>query len=305
MSAPPPSIATTLQHAVGGTPTLRLHDAIAPSAQVHLKLEHHNPGASAADRIALGLIERAEREGRLAPGGTVVEATLGSTGISLAQACAATGHRLVVCMPESMSLERVATLRAWGVKLELTPADAHIEGAKARARELAAALPGALVLPQWDVEAVAAEHEAGLGGELVESVKANGGRIDAFIAAVGTGGTLAGVGRALKGAFPHVRIFAALPHKDGPHPMQGLLAREQALALARAHADEWVDVDPSAAWQMKERLSREEGILVGVSTGAVVCAAAQIAERLGAGASIYAIAWDSGERYFSLAGRFS
>lgn len=303
MAALAPS-ARDILDTIGATPIVQLRQTGQAGARIHVKLEHLSPTGSAADRLARGIVADAIASGELAPGATVVEATLGNTGISLAQVCTLSGHPVVACMPESMSLERRALLRAWGARVVLTPADEHLDGARARAQQEASAIPGAWVLPQWDLARSARVHEAGTGAELVEQVLADGGRIDAFVAPVGTGATLTGIGAALRRQFPNVKMVAVLPSSDGPHRIQGCARREEGLVPARASADRIIDVTDREAWDAKAQLGREDGLLVGMSTGACVVAARRVADELGSEARVYTLCWDTGERYFSLAERF-
>jgi len=200
--APYDSILDTM----GATPVVRLtRIPEAGAAAIHVKLEHLNPGGSVMDRAAWAMLERAEERGWIQPGGTVIEATTGNTGISLALACAVKGYRLIVTLPEPMSLERRAVFRVYGARVELTPAALSMEGALARARALAAETPGAYLPNQFENPANPEVHAETTARELVETVAADGEGIDAFVAGVGTGGTVTGVGRALKGRFPDVR----------------------------------------------------------------------------------------------------
>lgn len=289
---------------IGSTPCVHLRRISPQGTAIYAKVEAFNPSGSAADRIAVGLVADAEADGYLRPAGTIIEATLGNMGIALAQACAGRGYKVIACMPESMSLEKRALLRLWGAQLELTAADGHLDGARARANELATKIPDAWLMPQWDLEAVASLHAKTTGAELVEHVRQDGGRIDAFAGCIGTGGTLMGVSMALRAAFPAVEIVAAIPAAPGPHRLQGVAAREEALGVARPLKASVEDVAARDAWAIKERLGREEGMLVGISSGAAVLAAMRVAARIGPGARVYTLLWDTGERYFSLAEAF-
>lgn len=282
------------------------------AAAVYLKLEQLNPAGSMKDRTALAMIERAEAEGRLAPGGTVVEATSGNQGIGLALVCAAKGYRLVVAMPESATPERRALLRAYGAQLELTSADRHMEGAIARARELAAGIPGAFFADQFNNPAAAEAHAATTAREVLEAASADGVTVDAFVMGVGTGAALSGIGRALKARWPGVWIIAVEPEGSEvlsggpgrPHHIQGLGVGFAPPGMDRSIIDRVVRVPERAAWAMKERLAKEEGLLVGISSGANVEAAVAVARELGSGRSVYTLCCDTGERYFSLAEQF-
>jgi cysteine synthase A len=308
-SAPYESILET----IGATPVVRLSRILEPgSAAVHLKLEQLNPCGSMKDRSALAVIERAEAEGRLQPGGTVVEATSGNFGVGLALVCAVKGYKLVLAMPESMSLERRALLRSYGVRLELTPAELHLQGAMERALALAADIPGAFLPSQFENPAGADAHAETTARELLASAEADGVRIDAFVMGFGSGAALTGIGRALKARLPEVRIFAVEPEGSevlsgkpaGPHRIQGFGPGFVPPLLDRSVIDRVVAVSDRAAWAMKERLAREEGLLVGISTGANVQAARVAAGELGPGRAVYTLACDTGERYFSMAEHF-
>lgn len=310
----PLGAADSILDTIGGTPVVRLSRLSPPGgAAIHLKLEFLQPTGSLKDRTALGMIEAAEREGLLSPGATVIEATGGNTGIALAQVCAVKGYKLMVTMPESASLERRALLQAYGAKVELTPEHEHLEGARRRARELLAATPDAFMPDQFSSPAAVETHVTGMGAELVETVRADGGRIDACVVAVGTGAAVTGVGRALKAAFPEVQIVAVEPAGSevlaggppGPHRIQGMGAGYVPDNVDRSVIDVLTAVSESEAWEMKVRLAREEGLLVGISTGATVVAARRLAETMGPEARIYTLAADTGERYFSMARYFA
>jgi cysteine synthase len=296
---------STILEAVGQTPTVRLSRV---GADVRAKLEHLNPGGSVEDRICARLLERAEADGRLKRGGTVIEATGGSTGISLALQCAVKGYRLIAVMPDSASRERRAVLRAYGATVELTPGGLLMTGAIARARELAASTPGAFQPSQFEGATAAQAHEESTGPELLETIAADGGQIEAFVAGYGTGGTLAGVGRVLRRRFPRVQIVAVEPAgcallsggAAGPHAIEGLGPGFVPAGLDRSGIDRTVVVDDQAAWAMKRRLAHEEGLLVGISSGANVHAAVAIARELGGNARVYTLCCDTGERYFTL-----
>jgi len=297
---------------IGATPVVRLSRLPGSDcAAVFVKLEQLSPTGSMKDRLAFGMIERAEEEGRLAPGGTVVEATSGNTGVGLALVCAVKGYKLVVAMPESMSLERRELLRSYGAKVELTPADRNLEGAIARAREIAAGLPGAFFANQFENPTNPEVYEATTAQELLDSARADGGQVDAFVLGVGSGGALTGIGRGLKAAMPEVRLFAVEPvgaevlagKTAGPHRIQGLGVGFVPGTLERGF-ERVLAVSDRAAWEMKERLAREEGLLVGISSGANVRAALEVARELGPGKAVYTLCCDTGERYFSLSEYF-
>jgi cysteine synthase A len=294
--------------AVGGTPVVRLRRVVPPGgATVYAKLESFEPGGSVKDRIALAMIEAAERDGRLAPGGHVVEPTSGNTGIGLALACAVKGYRLSLVMPDSTALEHRQALEAYGAALVLTRAEEGMEPAVARAREIAAA-EGAVLLDQFTNRANPAAHRNGTGPELVAAFRAAGLAPDAFVAGVGTGGTLAGVAPVLRDAFPGVSIVAVEPAAcavlsggaAGPTRIQGLGAGFVPAVLDRSAHDRVLTVADEEAWETKLRLAREEGLLVGISSGAAVAAAARVAAELGPARTVATLLGDTGERYFSM-----
>ena len=303
----------SILEAVGGTPVVRLRRVVpAGAAPVLAKLESFEPGGSVKDRIALAMIEAAERDGRLLPGGRLVEPTSGNTGVGLALACAVKGYRLTLVMPDSTSLEHRQTLEGYGAELVLTRAEDGMEPAVARARELAAT-QGAILLDQFANPANPAAHRHGTGPELVDTFRAAGVVPDAFVAGVGTGGTLAGVAPVLRRAFPGVTIVAVEPETcavlsggpAGPTRIQGLGAGFVPAVLGRSHFDRVLTVADEEAWGMKLRLAREEGLLVGVSSGAAVAAAVRVAVELGAGRTVATILADTGERYFSMEAWFA
>lgn len=291
---------------IGGTPLVRVR-RIAPegAAAIWAKAEHLEPGGSVKDRICLTMIEQAERDGALAPGQTVVEPTSGNTGIGLALVCAVKGHPLVLTMPASMSLERRQLLEAYGARIVLTEPERVMEGAIEAAerivREEGAFMPG-----QFDNPANPASHEQSTAREILDAM---GDRsVGAFVAAVGTGGTVSGVGRVLKAHDPRTRIVAVEPDASavlsgdppGPSKIQGIGAGFVPRNYDASVVDEIVRVTDREAWEMKQRLAREEGLLVGISAGANLVAAVRVAERLGPNADVVTVLCDTGERYFSL-----
>jgi cysteine synthase A len=293
---------------VGGTPVVRLRRVVPPGAAAVLaKLESFEPGGSVKDRIALAMIDAAERDGRLAPGGHVVEPTSGNTGIGLALVCAVKGYRLSLVMPDSTALEHRQAVETYGARVVLTRAEDGMEPAVARAREIAAR-EGALLLDQFTNAANPAAHRHGTGPELVAAFRADGAGLDAFVAGAGTGGTLAGVAPVLRAAFPGVAVVAVEPAAcpvlsggaPGPTRIQGLGAGFVPAVLDRSAYDRVLTVTDEEAWDMKLRLSREEGLLVGISSGAAVAAAARVAAELGPGRTVATLLGDTGERYFSM-----
>lgn len=296
---------------IGNTPLIRLNSVVGDTAgTVWVKAEHMNPGGSVKDRICLSMIDDAERRGVIKPGSTIVEPTSGNTGIGLALVCAIKGYKLVLTMPESMSLERRALLQAYGARIVLTPAEQVMEGAIAAAQEIVES-EGAYMPMQFDNpsnpeahrEHTAREIQTALGGE----------RIDALVSAVGTGGTISGVGAYLKCEHPNLKVIAVEPENSpvlsggeaGPTKIQGIGAGFVPRNFDRSVVDEIRTVSDRAAYDMKLRLAREEGLLVGISAGANVVVAADVAKELGSGASVVTFLCDTGERYFSLDEYFS
>ena len=295
-----------IEQTIGGTPVVRLR-RLAPQggAEVLVKLESFNPMASVKDRIAVSMIRDALQKGKLSPGGTIVEPTSGNTGVGLAFVAAALGLKLIVTMPESMSLERRKLLRAFGAELVLTPAESGMKGAIEKAKQLVNELPGAVMLDQFSNPANPAIHEETTGPEIWE---ATGGHLDVLVAGVGTGGTVTGVSRYLKPRLPDLRVVAVEPEasavlsgKDpGPHGIQGIGAGFVPPILERNWIDEIMPVSEAEARQTVRKLAREEGILAGISSGAILWAALQVASREGMrGKRVLAILPDTGERYLS------
>jgi cysteine synthase A len=294
--------------AVGGTPVVRLRRVVpAGSAAVFAKLESFNPGGSVKDRIALAMIEAAEREGRLSPGARIVEPTSGNTGVALALACAVKGYRLTLVMPDSTALEHRQGLAAYGAEAVLTPAEEGIPATVARAAEIAAR-EGALLLQQFENPANPAAHRSATGPELVEAFRAAGALPDAFVAGVGTGGTLTGVAAVLRRARPGILVVAVEPAAcavlsggpPGPTRIQGLGAGFVPAVLDRRAYQRVETVTDEEAWATKQRLARDEGLLVGISSGAAAAVALRVAGELGPGKIVATVFGDTGERYFSM-----
>ncbi len=291
---------------VGATPVIRLRRVVEEGcATVWGKAEQFNPGGSVKDRVGLAMIEAAERAGTLRPGQLVVEPTSGNTGIGLALACAVKGYKLALAMPESMSLERRALLEAYGAEIILTPAERVMEGAIEAAEELVAQR-GAFMPMQFSNPANPARHAETTARELLERFADDS--LDAFVAAVGTGGTISGVGRVLRAERPGTRIVAVEPAQSpvlsggepGPTKIQGIGAGFVPDNFDRGVVDEIRTVGDREAYAMKERLAREEGLLVGISAGANVVVALALARELGPGKNVVCVLCDTGERYFSL-----
>ena len=290
--------------AIGNTPLVRLSCfSQVAGTQLLAKLEGLNPGGSVKDRVALAMVEDAEREGRLRPGATLVEPTSGNTGIALAMIAAARGYRLCLTMPETMSTERQALLRNLGAEVVLTPG-ALMNAAVEQAELLAASIPGAVMLRQFDNPANPAAHERGTGPELWRDT---GGDLDVFIAGVGTGGTISGVARFWKARRPELHVVAVEPRKaavlsgqkPGAHGLQGLGAGFIPRVLDRTLVDEVLAVDEDEAIEAARTLARHEGLLVGISSGAALAAAIQVAARPGPPRRIAVVLPDLAERYAS------
>ena len=302
-----PLVADSVLELIGGTPLVRLKRVIPQDAATVLgKMESLNPGGSVKDRIALAMIEEAERSGRLQPGATIVEPTSGNTGIGLALVAAVKGYRLILTMPEDMSIERRRLLERYGAELVLTPAIEGMTGAVFAAQELCREHPDYFMPQQFENPANPAVHERTTAREILH---ATGGHIDAFVAGVGTGGTITGVGHILRSELgARVRIVAVEPARSpvlsggraGMHAIQGIGASFVPGVLDRTVYDEIIRVEDKDAIQWSKRLTREEGILAGISAGANVFAARKIAERLGAGKTVVTVICDTGERYLSV-----
>jgi len=294
---------------IGDTPlvAIRAPESPGPRAKVWAKMEQANPAGSVKDRIALAMIDEAERAGKLKPGGVVVEPTSGNTGIGLALVCAIRGYKCVLTMPESMSLERRQLLEAFGAKVVLTPDSRQLEGALEKAIEITDETPGAFMPQQFDNEANPRVHAATTAREILYAMR--GLTLDAFVAGVGTGGTISGVGEVLrKEVSPAPRIVAVEPESSatisrgerGPSKIQGLAAGFVPRNYHAAVVDEVRTVTDQDAWQTKVQLARREGLLVGISAGAAVHVALQVARELGPGKNVVTVLPDTGERYFSL-----
>lgn len=292
---------------IGNTPVVRINRLFGSAANVWIKSERGNPGGSIKDRIALAMVEAAERSGALAPGGTIIEPTSGNTGVGLALVAAVKGYKLILVMPESMSLERRRLMLAYGASFDLTPREKGMKGAIERAQELAAQIPGAWVPQQFENPANPAIHEATTAQEVLADFPDG---LDALITGVGTGGHLSGVARVLKARFPDLKVFAVEPLDSpvisggapGPHPIQGIGAGFIPKNLDTALLTGSIQVEGESAREYARRAAREEGLLVGISSGATLAAIAQKLPQLPPGARVLGFAYDTGERYLSVEG---
>lgn len=293
---------------IGDTPLVRLNKVVPEgSAEIYVKLEYQNPGASVKDRIAISMVETAEKEGKLKPGDTIIEPTSGNTGIGLALVASAKGYKAILVMPETMSLERRNLLRAYGAELVLTPGPEGMKGAIAKADQLAAENPSYFLPQQFKNQANVKIHRETTGPEIVEAIKSHDGKLDAFISGIGTGGTITGAGEVLKENFPGIKIVAVEPSaspvlsggKPGPHKIQGIGAGFVPDILNTEIYDQIITVDNEDAFATSRQVAKVEGILGGISSGAAIFAALQVAKELGEGKRVLAVLPSNGERYLS------
>ncbi len=299
--------ADSILHTIGNTPHVRINRLFGAGAQVWVKSERSNPGGSIKDRIALAMVEEAERSGTLQPGGTIIEPTSGNTGVGLAMVAAVKGYKLVLVMPDSMSIERRRLMLAYGASFDLTPREKGMKGAIARAQELVAATPGAWMPQQFENPANIEVHVRTTAQEILADFP---GGLDALITGVGTGGHLSGCARVLKAAWPQLKVYAVEPTASpvisggapAPHPIQGIGAGFIPKNLDTALLDGVIQVEAEAAREMARRSAREEGMLVGISSGATLAAIAQKLPELTAGARVLGFNYDTGERYLSVEG---
>jgi len=291
---------------IGNTPHIRLQRLFA-GAEVWVKSERNNPGGSIKDRIALAMVEDAEARGLLKPGGTIIEPTSGNTGVGLAMVAAVKGYRLILVMPDSMSIERRRLMLAYGASFDLTPREKGMKGAIARARELLEQHPGSWMPQQFENAANPAVHVKTTAQEIVKDFPDG---LDALITGVGTGGHITGCAQVLKAAWPRLKVYAVEPSaspvisggQPSPHPIQGIGAGFIPAVLDTALLDGVIQVEAEAAREYARRCAREEGLLVGISSGATLAAIAQKLPELPASARVLGFNYDTGERYLSVEG---
>jgi cysteine synthase len=302
-------IVNSVTDLIGDTPLVRLNRLVPEdSAEIYVKLEYQNPGASVKDRIAISMVEVAEQEGKIKPGvTTIVEPTSGNTGIGLALVAAAKGYRAILVMPETMSIERRNLLRAYGAELVLTPGSEGMNGAVRKAEEIAAENENYFMPQQFKNQANVKVHRETTGPEIVEAINSLDGKLDAFIAGIGTGGTISGAGEVLKQNFPGIKVYAVEPAASpilsggnpGPHKIQGIGANFVPEILNREIYDGVITIENDDAFEYARRAAKEEGILCGISSGAAIFAALKVAKELGKGKRVVAIVPSNGERYLS------
>ena len=298
--------ANSILDTIGNTPHIRLNRLFGDKAEVWVKAERANPGASIKDRIALAMVEDAERSGKLKPGGTIIEPTSGNTGIGLAMVAAVKGYPLILVMPDSMSIERRRLMLAYGAKFELTDRAKGMQGAVDRATAMLAEVPGSWMPQQFDNPANVDVHVRTTAQEVLADFRDD--PFDVLITGVGTGGHITALARVLKKEWPELKVFAVEPAlspilsggKPGPHPIQGLGANFVPSILDRDILDGVIDVDAEEAREMARRAAREEGMLIGISSGASLAAIAQKLPELGEKPRILTFNYDSGERYLSV-----
>ena len=298
--------ANSILETIGNTPHIRLNRLFGDRAEVWVKSERANPGASIKDRIALSMIEEAERSGKLKPGGVIVEPTSGNTGIGLAMVAAVKGYKLLLVMPDSMSIERRRLMLAYGAEFDLTDRARGMQGAVDRARELLEEIPNSWMPQQFDNPANVEVHRRTTAQEILADFRDD--PLDAIITGVGTGGHITACAQVLKKEWPGLKVFAVEPAlspilnggKPGPHPIQGLGANFIPSILDRESLDGVIDVDAGEAKEMARRAAREEGMLVGISSGAALAAVEQKLPELGERPRILTFNYDTGERYLSV-----
>jgi cysteine synthase A len=297
--------ANTVLETIGNTPHIRARKLF-PDAEVWIKSERANPGGSIKDRIALAMIEAAERDGHLKPGGTIIEPTSGNTGVGLAMVAAVKGYKLILVMPESMSIERRRLMLAYGARFDLTPREKGMKGAIERAIELVAQTPGAWMPQQFENPANVDVHRRTTAQEILNDFRDT--PIDVIVTGVGTGGHITGIAEVLKKAWPDLKVYAVEPEaspvisggQPGPHPIQGIGAGFIPANLHTQAIDGAITVSADDAKEMARRAAREEGLLVGISSGATLAAIAQKLSELPKGSRVLGFNYDTGERYLSV-----
>jgi cysteine synthase A len=298
--------AATVLDTIGNTPHIRINRLFGDRAEVWMKSERANPGGSIKDRIALAMVEDAERSGKLKPGGTIIEPTSGNTGIGLSMVAAVKGYKIILVMPESMSVERRRLMLAYGATFDLTAKEKGMSGAVDRARELVEQTPNSWMPQQFDNPANVEVHRQTTAQEILRDFADT--PIDAIITGVGTGGHITGCAEVLKPVWPNLKVFAVEPAlapllsegRAGPHPIQGLGANFIPSILNRDVLDGIIDVDANEAKEMARRAAREEGLLIGISSGAALAGVAQKLPELGDHPRILTFNYDTGERYLSV-----
>ena len=292
---------------IGNTPHIRINRLFGTTHKVYVKSERANPGGSIKDRIALAMVEAAEASGELKPGATIIEPTSGNTGVGLALVAAVKGYKLILVMPDSMSIERRRLMLAYGASFDLTPREKGMKGAIARAQELAAQTPGAWVPQQFENPANIDVHVRTTAQEILKDFP---GGVDVIITGVGTGGHLSGVAKVLKAQWPQLKVYAVEPSASpvisggapAPHPIQGIGAGFIPKNLLTELLDGVIQVDAEPAREYARRSAREEGLLVGISSGATLAAIAQKLPEIPVGATVLGFNYDTGERYLSVEG---
>ena len=300
-------LANDVLHTIGNTPHIRINRLFGATHSVYVKSERSNPGGSIKDRIAMSMVEAAEAAGVLKPGATIVEPTSGNTGVGLAMVAAVKGYKLILVMPDSMSIERRRLMLAYGASFELTPREKGMNGSIARAREIVAATPGAWMPQQFENAANIDVHVRTTAEEIAADFPSG---VDALITGVGTGGHITGCALVLKKMWPKLKVFAVEPSaspvisggKPSPHPIQGIGAGFIPKNLHVELLDGVIQVEVEAAREMARRSAREEGILVGISSGATLAAIAQKLPEIASGSTVLGFNYDTGERYLSIEG---
>jgi cysteine synthase len=299
--------ANSVLDTIGNTPHIRINRLFGNTHQVWIKSERTNPGGSIKDRIALAMVEAAEKSGALKAGGTIIEPTSGNTGVGLAMVAAVKGYKLILVMPDSMSIERRRLMLAYGASFDLTPREKGMKGAIARAEELAAQTPGAWIPQQFENPANIEVHTRTTAQEIIADFPEG---VDVIITGVGTGGHLTGTAKVLKAKWPKLKVYAVEPTASpvisggspAPHPIQGIGAGFIPKNLDTALLDGVIQVEADAAREMGRRSATEEGLLVGISSGATLAAIAQKLPEIPAGATVLGFNYDTGERYLSVEG---